>query len=198
MPSFHSIFQDEHSPFYFHLEKFSGWKKGRKSKIFIVIIALLFLLLYLSFHVFHVFYYNSTTSATRGFYMAVPYTTLQKGDYAIVSCPKDYPPLAKEGALLLKRVEGLPGDTFTVEADSLVLNNESYPIYHSVSYLPQLPQGTFKVPENMYLFLNAMPYSFDSRYIGPVTEDKIVKKVVLVFDADHAISVINSVRKELP
>ena len=192
-----AFIRDENSPFYFQPTRFVSWKRERKSKFFIILVFLLFIFLYLSFHILHLFYYNTTTSATRGLYMAVPSATWERGDYVVVSCPKDYPPLAKEGILLLKQLEGLPGDTFQVTENALILRDKSYPIYHVVSYLPQLPQGEYTVPEDMYLFLNTMPYSFDSRYMGPITKDRLVQKVVLIFDADHAIKVIDSFRKEL-
>lgn len=152
--------------------------------------------IFLSFHVFHIFYYNNTSSAPRGFYMVSPVSTLATGDYVIVKCPKDYPPIANKGRLLLKKVEGFPGDTFEVTSDFLIIHDRHYPIYHFPSYLPQLPQGTFTVPANMYLFLNPMPYSFDSRYMGPIAQDMLVRKVFLVFDTDYALNKLVEFRKE--
>ena len=193
---FFALFNSVSSPFYFHWEGKVSFKKARKCKLFMIIIFVLLLLFFLSFHVFHIFYYNNTSSAPRGFYMVSPVSTLATGDYVIVKCPKDYPPIANKGRLLLKKVEGFPGDTFEVTSDFLIIHDRHYPIYHFPSYLPQLPQGTFTVPANMYLFLNPMPYSFDSRYIGPIAQDMLVRKVFLVFDTDYALHKLVEFRKE--
>lgn len=193
---FFTLFNSVSSPFYFHWEGKASFKKARKCKLFMIIIFVLLLLFFLSFHVFHIFYYNNTSSAPRGFYMVSPVSTLATGDYVIVKCPKDYPPIANKGRLLLKEVEGFPGDTFEVTSDFLIIHDRHYPIYHFPSYLPQLPQGTFTVPANMYLFLNPMPYSFDSRYMGPIAQDMLVRKVFLIFDTDYALHKLVEFRKE--
>lgn len=193
---FFTLFNSVSSPFYFRWEGKASFKKARKCKLFMIIIFVLLLLFFLSFHVFHIFYYNNTSSAPRGFYMVSPVSTLATGDYVIVKCPKDYPPIANKGRLLLKKVEGFPGDTFEVTSDFLIIHDRHYPIYHFPSYLPQLPQGTFTVPANMYLFLNPMPYSFDSRYMGPIAQDMLVRKVFLVFDTDYALHKLVEFRKE--
>lgn len=193
---FFTLFNSVSSPFYFHWEGKVSLQKAKKCKAFMILVFLLLFSLFLSFHVFHLFYYNSTPSAPRGFYMVSPISTLSTGDYVIVECPKDYPPLTNKGRLLLKEVEGFPGDTFEITTDFLIIHDRHYPIYHSPSYLPQLPQGTFTVPANMYLFLNPMPYSFDSRYMGPIAQDKMVRKVFLVFNTDNALHKLVEFRKE--
>lgn len=107
---FFTLFNSVSSPFYFHWEGKVSFRKRKMQGIHDSRVSSAFCL-FLSFHVFHLFYFNSTPSAPRGFYMVSPISTLSAGDYVIVKCPKDYPPLTNKGRLLLKEVEGFPGDT---------------------------------------------------------------------------------------
>lgn len=157
--------------------------KGVKVKCFMVFTLSLFGLLFLMGPVFHMFYINETASAPRGIYLKLAGTP-SKGDYVILSCPKEYPPLTYPGMLLLKKIRGFPGEVYTVADDTLTLNEVNYPIFH-LEYLPQLDTGTFSIPPGMYLFLNDMPYSFDSRYMGPISHTQIISRVILLLDYDH-------------
>ena len=65
----------------------------------------------------------------------------------------------------------------------MVIGKNAYPIYH-LDYLPQLDEGEYVVPDGEYMFLNDMPYSFDSRYMGPISQDHIQNKVILLINLD--------------
>lgn len=158
-------------------------KQGKKAKIGMAITALLFLLLVVMGPVLHMFYVNHTASAPRGLYLALPLQP-SYGDYVNVSCPRDVPPLAKKGELLLKRLRGVPGDVYIVSDDAMYINGTYYPLFHS-GYLPQLAKGTFTVPDGYYFLLNDHPKSFDSRYLGPIAKEQVHSKMVLLLDYDY-------------
>lgn len=197
--NFLNIFRNKSSPFYYHWTGHFSFAHARFSKIMMIFIGILLLSLYLLFHVFHVIYYNGTASAPRGFYMAVPsgIYKLTHGDFVIIECPKDYPPLASKKQLLLKEIQGFPNETYVITDTALIINNKKFLIYHDASYLPQLPEGTFIIPENNYLLLNPMPYSFDSRYMGTIPEQFIKKKVILILNTDFMIQKLTDIWRQL-
>jgi type IV secretory pathway protease TraF len=125
-------------------------------------------------------YINVTDSAPKGIYMVSLNQKLHCGDYVIVSLPVDVPKLhVKKGFLLLKQVRGFPGDEYTIFNDALENKGKEYTIFHQEG-LPELAVGEHKVPEDEMLLLNDRKLSFDSRYLGPISKDLIVKKVDLV------------------
>ena len=125
-------------------------------------------------------YINVTDSAPKGIYMVSFNQNLHYGDYVIVSLPVDVPKLhVEKGFLLLKQVRGFPDDEYTIFNDSLEIRGEEYKIFHQEG-LPELAVGERKVPEDEMLLLNDMELSFDSRYLGPISKNLIVKKVDLV------------------
>jgi len=125
-------------------------------------------------------YINSTDSAPRGIYMMSLNQKLHYGDYVIVSLAVDVPKLHVErGFLLLKQVRGFPDDEYLVTDDALEIRGKRYKIFHQEG-LPELDAGEKQVPENEMLLLNDVELSFDSRYLGPIQKDLIVKKVDLL------------------
>ncbi len=126
------------------------------------------------------FYINSTDSAPRGIYLISINQNLHYGDYVIVALPVDVPKLhVEKGFLLLKQVRGFPGDEYLVSDDALELCGKAYKIFQQEG-LPQLETGERQVPDNEMLLLNDREISFDSRYLGPISKDLIVKKVELL------------------
>lgn len=158
-------------------------KQGRRSKLFVLITLCIALVIFLLADVFQVFIVNNTPSCPKGVYMKVPYGTLAYDDYVTLTCPHTYEPLVKEGTSLLKRVKAKPGDTYSIKNSIMVIGKNAYPIYH-LDYLPQLDEGEYVVPDGEYMFLNDMPYSFDSRYMGPISQDHIQNKVILLINLD--------------
>ena len=158
-------------------------KQGRKSKIFVLISLGMAFFVYLTAVVFPIYTVNSTPSCPRGVYLNIPVWFLSKNDYVTVTCPKTYAPLAVEGQVLIKRVKAMPGDTYRVLPNNMEIGKEIFPIYQ-LEYLPQLDVGTYTVPDGCYLFLNDMPYSFDSRYMGPISGDHILHKEILLINLD--------------
>ncbi|WP_196591938.1 S26 family signal peptidase [Pectinatus frisingensis] len=157
-------------------------KSGQK-KLKIFMIAILFGIAVLgavNIFVGKLFYINSTDSAPRGIYLISLNQNLHYGDYVIVALPVDVPKLhVEKGFLLLKQVRGFPGDKYTVSDDALELCGKAYKIFQQEG-LPQLETGERQVPDNEMLLLNDRELSFDSRYLGPISKDLIVKKVDLL------------------
>lgn len=155
-----------------------------------VIAAILFLILllfglYLSLG--KLFYTNTSASAPAGVYMVVPGShSLNYGDYAIVRCPLAIPSLhVPQNSLLIKKASALPGDTYTVTQEAVYVQGTMYPVYPSDQLPHNLSPGTHTVPEHTVFFLNDPPLSLDSRYFGPVPQDHIIHRVVLLLDFTH-------------
>lgn len=130
-----------------------------------------------------IFYTNSTASAPRGIYLAVP-GQLSYGDYAIVASPASIPDIhIQQGDLLLKKAAAFPDDTYEMTANRLAVNGRVYPVYH-LPYLPTQPAGSYTVPEGTILFVNDPVISLDSRYFGPIPQANIKKKVMLLINYD--------------
>lgn len=128
-----------------------------------------------------IFYQNTSPSAPAGIYIISLSQQLHYGDYVIVLLPQDVPALnVKKGYPLLKKVQGFQGDKYTVHDDTLLLHGRSYPFIKK-SGLPLQKSGDYVVPQDYFLFLNDPDISFDSRYIGPISKENIVKKVILLF-----------------
>lgn len=166
------------------LSKFSwNFDSAKKAKCFIcgitgflaVIVVLTVFVKPLSF--------NTSPSAPRGVYLVLPSFGYHYGDFALVSCPADYPPLAKNGDTLLKKIQGFPGDTYTVSDKEVIINNRSYPIFIA-DHLPHQTPGVYVVPEETVLCLNDPEISFDSRYIGPISKSNLKHRVIQILDYD--------------
>ena len=173
--------------------KFSwNFNSGRKTKFF-MIGTILFCFIMIAVTIFtKPIFVNMSASAPQGVYLAIPFSSYNYGDFIIVSCPKDYPPVAQKDMNLLKTVRGFPGDTYTITDKDIQISGKSFPIYHSAK-LPSLPTGTFIVDEETVLCLNDSEISFDSRYIGPIPVENIKNKVILLLDFDKIQHFIYSI-----
>lgn len=148
------------------------------------ILMMIALLLLLHVLIGPLIYTNDTESAPRGVYVVSPDQHLTYGDYVIVHAPVAIPDIKiPYDFRLLKRVAAFPGDTYTVTDDVMATNGQVYPIYHR-PWLPQLPHGTFSVPEGTMLFLNPPIHSLDSRYFGPIVSSRVERKVFLLINYD--------------
>lgn len=125
------------------------------------------------------FYVNRTDSAPHGIYIPAVDQKLHEGDFVIVELPMDVPALhVGKGFLLLKQVRGFPGDAYEVTEKALSIKDREYPV-HTKAGIPQQEAGHYIVPKGELLLLNEPEDSFDSRYLGPMEERLVRKKVRL-------------------
>ncbi len=138
--------------------------------------------LYLS--IGHLFYINYTDSAPQGIYMVVPgKEALTYGDYAVVHIPMAIPALhVPADYLIIKKVQGLPGDTFTATPQTVAANGRVYPYFEKQGLPHLLHLGKQIVPQGTLLFLNDPPISLDSRYLGPIPQALVVHKIIPVLE----------------
>lgn len=152
----------------------------------VLMLGVLFLilgLLCLRFSMGHLFFVNHSPSAVPGIYVAAleRNVSYHKGDFVVASDPYDFPEIGiYKGALFLKQVRGLCGDTYRVTDTDLVMDGVSYPINHTFSYLPHQKEGLYSIHEGEVLLLNDYPYSLDSRYFGPVPAANVKSRVSLL------------------
>ena len=171
-----------------------NFKERRKTKLLVAGILSVFGIvgaLHIAFG--KLFYSNVSPSAPQGLYIATPIQSLTRGDYVVVRLPEAVESLhVKKDYLLLKRVQGFPGESYTIDASALRTEQRSYPICRS-DLLPQQEQGTYIVPEGELLLLNDPDDSFDSRYLGSIKQTQIDKKVLLLLSYDNPV--VNSLKE---
>lgn len=161
-----------------------NWRQNKSRTFAGLVIAIILLGLTLRLSVGTLFFWNKTDSAPHGLYVRLFHAPLEKNDYVIVRLPVDVMTLGvQEDFLILKKVAGLPGDSYTVELGGLIFQGRRYPIYRT-DELPQLQTGLYQVPEDAFLLLNPPDSSFDSRYLGPIMADRIVCRVGLLLCTD--------------
>ena len=170
--------------------------KGRQKKLKLFMIGLfsvLGFLMLVNLFVGKLFFTNVTNSAPRGIYLVSIDQNLHYEDYVIASLPVDVSKLhVEKGFLLLKQIRGFPGDVYTVSDHALVIRGESYKIFQQEG-LPEVEAGEKQIPEEEILLLNDMERSFDSRYLGPIYNVLIVKKVDLLLSYEPFICFIEKV-----
>lgn len=127
-----------------------------------------------------IFFLNNSISAPRGIYLKWC-SEIQINDYVIIESPIEIKEIGLDkGHKMLKKITGIPGNQYTVTDNELIIHSKKYPI-KSVDYLPKLNRGIYKLCENYYLVNNDIDISLDSRYFGPISKDKILCKVKLVY-----------------
>lgn len=140
------------------------------------------------------YYINCSPSVPKGIYKKIPVTeSLQKGDLVLMEIPEDMKVYVYDrgwlphGAVLLKEVGGLSGDTYSVIEGIFFVNNE--PIGRVFEKdrkglpLPAL-NGSYVVNEGDFLpVATGIATSFDGRYYGSVSQELIrgIAKPVVIW-----------------
>ncbi len=83
----------------------------------------------------------------------------------------------KENEIIIKRIIGMPGDTVSIENNTVYVNDEE--IEEDYAYGETSDYEEITLEDDEYFILgDNRPISKDSRYFGPVKEDEIIGKVI--------------------
>ena len=170
-----------------------------RSNWYVVLIPLVLIPMYLV-NIFDVkpagmqfLYSNITASLPGGWYIAIPGKTIRPGDIVaydepeIIAYAKDRGWLkhSKQMPQVLLKNAAPAGTPYSLTPDGSFYVNYEYigkilRTNREGQGLPQLPPGNYVVPEGTFLPYTYQPESFDGRYTGPVSIDKIQHRVVPV------------------
>lgn len=135
--------------------------------------------------------YQVTTSMPKGFYWINPSKHLHRDDIVLFRPPKKFLAfllqkkwLPKNG-LMLKYVIGVPGDYVYQNKKWIYINHHQIaPIFYEYAPGEKLPNNHFcgKLVQHQYLLMSTrLKRSFDGRYFGPVSDNKIIGKAKYLF-----------------
>ncbi len=135
--------------------------------------------------------YNASASAPLGFYRVLAINSLQHGDLVLVKTPESVRGLAAErhylplNVDLVKRVAALEGDR--VCAINSVVSIDGKPVAAQLPHdregrpLPHWSGCQVLSASQVFLLMENVPDSFDSRYFGPVSADSILGRLVPIW-----------------
>lgn len=137
---------------------------------------------------------NETNSAPTGIWITGEAKEIKRGMLVSV-CPPESEALAamKSRSLipsgncpsktqpLLKAIGAVPGDTVTVNRNTVSVNGEPIPNTSALGSI-RWKDGTYRVGEReVWIFSTYVANSFDSRYFGPVKTENILAEARPVF-----------------
>ena len=134
-------------------------------------------------------YVNVTSSLPQGFYVKVPSTNYQRGDYIVYEPSEEVKKIVVKNGWgvakydFLKKVGAIAGDTYSISSRNLsfAINGEYIGhVYETDTKGNELPKlrGEFKVEEGYILPIATSARSFDGRYSGTISESRIKAKVI--------------------
>lgn len=139
-----------------------------------------------------IFIFNHTASVPVGWYLILPSTQYDVGDYVVFSVPQktaDY--IIARGWLkkdenMLKQIGALEGDRYQILENHQFWAKEKYVGQVSVKdhedeTMPILQPGTYEVGASSFLPVGQHVSSFDGRYYGTVPLANIKHKVIPLF-----------------
>ena len=136
------------------------------------------------------FLINFTESVPTGVYRILEANKIRRGMYVVFKPPAAALAIAEgrpwfhKDKLFIKQVMGLSGDEICLDSGRLTINNEDIAeVYNSDKQgMPLHPQqGCFRLRVNQLFVLGFMsPWSFDSRYFGPI-DSSIIWEAFLLF-----------------
>lgn len=91
-----------------------------------------------------------------------------------------YPPIEKKGVrYLIKKAVCFPGDTLETKGMAFFCNGE----YIGEAVRMSVPNFTYKgeIPEGYYFVIGTHPKSFDSRYLGLISEERITGVLIPIY-----------------
>ena len=112
-----------------------------------------------------------------------------RGDIVVFKVPETIPNYDPDKPIWIKRIVGLGGDTVSIEKDHLVIDGKEVtdpPVIRKNRYFARRLEGpgyhATKVPEeHVMVFGDNSDNSYDSRYWGPIPEDRIIGKAFVRF-----------------
>ncbi len=128
--------------------------------------------------------YNPSTSAPKGFYWIDSRTAFHRNDFVAAFPPEDAQILASDRGYLpknlpvLKTIYGVEGDRVCAENGAVFINETRVvDVLENDSLGRKMPlqNGCLQLKAGEFFLLSTqIPNSFDSRYFGPVGEDRIL------------------------
>ena len=134
--------------------------------------------------------YNATSSAPRGWYLAIPAADLKVGDFAVVRLPMNVAAFADErsylplGIPLVKRVGAVAGQHACMIANRLYIDGLLATIARTRdgSARALTPwTGCRVLDEGEVLLVSEHEASFDSRYFGPLSVSCVTARAIGVW-----------------
>ena len=131
--------------------------------------------------------FNASASAPIGLYRLRPLGPMKYGELLLVRTPQTVRALAAErnyipsSVPLVKRVAALAGDTVCAVGRTLTINDRR--VADRLSFdregrpLPAWTGCRKLAPDEIFLLMEDVPDSFDSRYFGPVSTDAVIGRL---------------------
>jgi conjugative transfer signal peptidase TraF len=131
--------------------------------------------------------YNGSASAPLGFYRVLPVSPIQRGGLVLVKTPESVRTLAAErhylpfNVDLIKRVVALDGDRVCAFEGIVSINGQAVAKQLEADSkgrpLPRWKGCRTLGTNDVFLLMESVPDSFDSRYFGPVQVSSVVGRL---------------------
>lgn len=123
-----------------------------------------------------------------GLRLAYTFSEPKRGDVAIFKCPEPGPDY---DTLFVKRVIGLPGETVSIsEGQVMIITVDGKELYlDETAYIYETPKADMSVNNDEWVLADNEYFlmgdnrngSHDCRYFGPVTEDRMLARVLFKY-----------------
>lgn len=123
------------------------------------------------------------------FRLAYLFTEPKVGDIVVFRVPEDIPNFDPEKPIWIKRIVGVAGDSVAIEDNRLCIDGDRVtnpPFFKKNAYFPKSLRGNVfpeqeVPPDHVMVFGDNSANSYDSRYWGPIPEDRIIGKAFVRF-----------------
>ncbi len=132
--------------------------------------------------------YNASASAPVGFYRVLPVRAIKRGVLILVRLPQPMRELAAARGYvpatvpLVKRVAARAGDRVCVDGDEIMIDGRHAADRRRVDgkgrAMPAWSACRLLGRDEIFLLMEDVPDSFDSRYFGPVSASAVIGRLV--------------------